>query len=129
MPASLTRLDSRVEAAVGTSIASLHAEEARLSAQGARVLDAHRALTKAETAVAFERVRLLICADRQRRVDDQLLADLSDQLEILEDAAAARDQAEMDLLARVEEMRNRPPATSVPVPAAVHVPLAAALRR
>ncbi|WP_395297311.1 hypothetical protein ACF9IK_30660 [Kitasatospora hibisci] len=118
MPASLTRLDSRVEAALGTSIAALNAEDARLTAQAARVLDAHRALTKAETAVAFERVRLLICADRQRRVDAQLLADLSDQLEILEDAAAARDQAEADLLARIKEAQHRLPATTAPAPAA-----------
>ncbi|GAB7185636.1 hypothetical protein [Kitasatospora sp. NPDC001095] len=115
MPACLTRLDDRVEAAVGTSIAALHAEEARLSAGAARVLDAHRVLVKAETRVAFERVRLVICADRQRRVDDQLLADLSDQLEILEDAAATRDQAEADLLARVKEMKQPLPSTrSVP---------------
>ncbi|MEU9074575.1 hypothetical protein AB0D22_07815 [Kitasatospora sp. NPDC048538] len=117
MPASLTRLDSRVEAALGTSIAAFYAEEARLTAQAARVLDAHRTLTKAETAVAFERVRLLICADRQRRVDAQLLADLSDQLEILEDAAAARDQAEADLLARIKEAQHRPPATTAAAPA------------
>ncbi|MFJ9446761.1 hypothetical protein ACIRRH_33615 [Kitasatospora sp. NPDC101235] len=112
MPACLTRLDDRVEAAVGISIAALHAEEARLEANVARVLDAHRALVKAETHVAFERMRLMICADRQRRVDDHLLADLSDQVEILEDAAATRDQAESDLLARIKELQQpEPPAT------------------
>ncbi|MBV6695542.1 hypothetical protein KV557_00175 [Kitasatospora aureofaciens] len=115
MPASLTRLDSRVEAALGTSIAALHAEEARLSAQAARVLDAHRTLSKAEATVAFERIRLLICADRQRRVDDQLLADLSDQLEVLEDAATERDQAEADLLARIKELQHRPQVATVPI--------------
>ncbi|MFF2746446.1 hypothetical protein ACFVVA_12970 [Kitasatospora sp. NPDC058048] len=118
MPACLTRLDDRVEAAVGTSIAALHAEEVRLEAGVARVLDAHRALVRAETRVAFERVRLVICGDRQRRVDDRLLADLSDQLEILEDAATTRDQAESDLLARIAELRHLPvPATqSAPSP-------------
>ncbi|MEY9848482.1 hypothetical protein ABH940_005585 [Streptacidiphilus sp. BW17] len=112
MSTSLTRLDSRVEAALGVSVAALHAQEARLTAAAARVLDAHRTLTKAETATAFERVRLLICADRQRRVDADLLADLATQLEVLEDAATARDQAEEDLLARIEEMRQRPAAAA-----------------
>lgn len=105
-----------MEAALGTSIAALHAEEARLEAGVARVLDAHRVLVKAETRVAFERVRLVICADRQRRVDDRLLADLSDQLEILEDAATARDQAESDLLARIEELRHLPLPATQPLP-------------
>ncbi|MFJ7278307.1 hypothetical protein [Kitasatospora sp. NPDC098663] len=103
-----------MEAAVGTSIAALNADEARLNAQSARVLDAHRALVTAETRLSFERVRLMICADRQRQVDEQLLADLSDQLEILEDAAAARDQAEADLAARLTEVQQRPPAATSP---------------
>ncbi|MEV0188462.1 hypothetical protein AB0I39_08010 [Kitasatospora purpeofusca] len=107
VPPSLTRLDSRVEAALGAGIAVLHAAPARPDAAEARVLDAHRALTKAETAVAFERVRLLICADRQRRVDDRLLADLGVQLEVLEDAAAARDQAEADLLEHLQALQSR----------------------
>ncbi|GJF32652.1 hypothetical protein KNE206_53520 [Kitasatospora sp. NE20-6] len=125
MSALLTRLDSRVEAAVGASIAVLHAQEARLDAASARILEAHRTLVKAETTLAFERVRLLICADRQRRVDDQLLADLSTQLEVLEDAAASRDQAEADLLARIKEMRHSPaPAAGPTVVSAV-----AAMRR
>ncbi|MGW2545471.1 hypothetical protein ACWC5I_32495 [Kitasatospora sp. NPDC001574] len=117
MPTSLTRLDSRVEAALGHSIAALHAERARLDAAAARVLDAHRTLTRAETTVAFERVRLLICADRQRRVDDQLLDDLSAQLEVLEDAVNARDEAESDLLARIEEHQRATAATPAPTPA------------
>ncbi|MEY9961006.1 hypothetical protein [Streptacidiphilus sp. MAP5-52] len=128
MSASLTRLDSRVEAALGVSIAALHAQEARLTAVAARVLDAHRALTKAETAVAFERVRLLICADRQRRVDADLLADLTTQLEVLEDAATARDQAEADLLARIEEMRGRPAASATAEPSAAAARTTACVR-
>ncbi|MFC9331294.1 hypothetical protein [Kitasatospora sp. NPDC057015] len=117
MSTSLTRLDSRVEAALGHSIAALHAEQARLDAAASRVLDAHRTLTKAETTVAFERVRLLICADRQRRVDDQLLDDISAQLEVLEDAVNARDEAESDLLARIEEHKHA--ATALAGPARV----------
>ncbi|MFB7672707.1 hypothetical protein ACFC26_14980 [Kitasatospora purpeofusca] len=103
MPTSLTRLDSRVEAATGVSIAALHAAEVGADEATIRIRDAYRALVRAETRAAFERVRLLICADRQRRVDDQLLEDLSTQLEVLEDAAAARDEAERDLLALTRE--------------------------
>ncbi|MFF2041835.1 hypothetical protein ACFVVX_15510 [Kitasatospora sp. NPDC058170] len=116
VPPSLTRLDSRVEAALGASIAELHADPAHPGAAEARVLDAHRTLTKAETTVAFERMRLLICADRQRRVDDRLLADLGVQLEVLEDAAAARDQAEADLLEHLQTLQrcNAPRSPAAP---------------
>ncbi|MFD0259074.1 hypothetical protein ACFVH7_12475 [Kitasatospora indigofera] len=117
--ATLTRLDSRVEAAVGTSIAALHAASAGADAATARVLEAHRALAAAETRTAFERIRLLICADRQRRVDDQLLDDISTQLEVLEDAAAARDEAEADLRARIEEYQRPPAALAATRPAVV----------
>ncbi|MFF2955686.1 hypothetical protein ACFVVU_30610 [Kitasatospora sp. NPDC057965] len=127
MPSSLTRLDAQVEAVLGASIATLHAQD-DLAPDAARIVDAHRALTRAETTVAFERVRLLICADRQRRVDDGLLTDLDTQLETLEDAAAARDQAETDLLARLREMRHRP-ARCAPAPADAAAAEASAGRR
>lgn len=91
----------------------LHAEQARTDA-AARVLNAHRTLTRAETTVAFERMRLTICADRQRRVDAQLLADLSTQLEVLKNATAARDRAEADLL---EHLQHRDGAEAVTAPA------------
>ncbi|MGW2540717.1 hypothetical protein ACWC5I_07555 [Kitasatospora sp. NPDC001574] len=113
----LTRLDSRVEAALGASIAVLRTEPARLDAASARVLDAHHVLTRAEITAAFERVRLTICADRQRRVDGPLLADLSTQLEALENAAAARDRAEADLLERLQALQHRNDAGAVTVAA------------
>ncbi|MFJ4676865.1 hypothetical protein [Kitasatospora sp. NPDC088783] len=109
MSAPLTRFDARVEAATSLSIAALHAAQDGLDDAAARLRDAHRRLAQAETQTAFELVRLRLATDRQRRVDDRLLDDISTQLEVLEDIATARDEAEqdlLDLLARTEQQHS-----------------------
>ncbi|MEU8924212.1 hypothetical protein AB0D10_25260 [Kitasatospora sp. NPDC048545] len=103
MPHSLTRQDARLEAALGRSVTSLIATEARADAATARLLDAHRVLTEAETAVAFQRVRLVNVATAKRRVDDAVLDQLDAHLEELEVAAERRDQLEADLVRLIEE--------------------------
>ncbi|QKW20634.1 hypothetical protein HUT16_17540 [Kitasatospora sp. NA04385] len=108
LSAPLTRFDARVEAATSLSIAALHAQDG-LDDADARLRDAHRRLAQAETQTAFELVRLRLATDRQRRVDDQLLDDIATQLEVLEDIATARDEAEqdlLDLLARAEQQHS-----------------------
>ncbi|MET8623737.1 hypothetical protein ABZW30_08270 [Kitasatospora sp. NPDC004669] len=97
MSIALTRLDSRLEAALGDSISGLYASEARADAATARLIRAHRDLVAAETTVAFQRVRLINAADRKRRVDDAVLDELDAQLERLEEAAEQRDELEAEL--------------------------------
>ncbi|MFB7906908.1 hypothetical protein ACFVZ3_11650 [Kitasatospora purpeofusca] len=125
---TLTRQDARLEAALGQSITALIANQARADAKTARVLDTHRALVAAETAVSFQRVRLVNVATAQRRVDDAVLDELDAQFEKLEEAAEERDALEADLVqllqAREEEVKRKAveaaPATGpAPVPATV----------
>ncbi|MFD7645107.1 hypothetical protein ACFV4P_31145 [Kitasatospora sp. NPDC059795] len=119
LSAPLTRFDSQVEAATSLSIAALHAAQDGIGDTAARLRDAHRRLAQAETQTAFELVRLRLATDRQRRVDDRLLDDISTQLEVLEDIATARDEAErdlMDLLARADQQSTAATAAAaVPV--------------
>lgn len=97
MATAMTRLDGRMEAALGDDVAALYAAEARADTATARTLQAHRALAKAETQLRFQRVRLLLIADRQQRVDDALLDALDAQLELLENLADVRDERESEL--------------------------------
>ncbi|MEV7122867.1 hypothetical protein [Kitasatospora griseola] len=119
LSAPLTRFDSQAEAATGLGIAALHAAQDGIGDTAARLRDAHRRLAQAETQTAFELVRLRLATDRQRRVDDRLLDDISTQLEVLEDIATARDEAEqdlMDLLARADQQSTAATAAAaVPV--------------
>ncbi|MEY9961782.1 hypothetical protein [Streptacidiphilus sp. MAP5-52] len=136
MATALTRLDSRLEAAFGDTIPALYAAEARADAATARTLKAHRDLVKAESDVAFQRVRLLIVADRQQRVDDAHLDAIDEQLERLEDAADLRDEREGELaqLLQVREavaqaMRTRTDAAPDPLTAAARAAVQEVLRR
>jgi len=108
---TLTRQDARLEAALGQSITALTAAQARVDAETTRVLDTHRALVAAETAVSFHRVRLVNVATARRRVDDAVLDELDAQLEKLEEAAEERDVLEADLVrllqAREEETKRK----------------------
>ncbi|MEY9949550.1 hypothetical protein [Kitasatospora sp. GAS1066B] len=106
MPITLTRLDARLEAALGESVSALYAAEARADAATARLLQAHRSLVAAETTTAFQRVRLINALDRKRRVDDALLDEADAQMERLEEAAEQRDVLEADL-AELIEARER----------------------
>ncbi|MEU4113246.1 hypothetical protein AB0F71_01930 [Kitasatospora sp. NPDC028055] len=133
---TLTRQDTRLEAALGQSITALTAAQARADAQTARVLDTHRALVAAETAVSFQRVRLVNIATAQRRVDDAVLDELDAQLEKLEEAAEERDVLEADLVrllqAREEEVKRKAAevaSTASPAPVPVTVSPASARRR
>ncbi|MFD7730468.1 hypothetical protein ACFV6F_08795 [Kitasatospora phosalacinea] len=122
MSASLTRFDSRVEAATSLGIAALHAAQDAIGDTAARIRDAHQRLALAETRTAFELLRLRMVADRQRRVDDRLLDDISTQLEVLEDIATARDEAEqdlLDLLAEAEQQSSTAAASALAVPVVV----------
>ncbi|MFB7474239.1 hypothetical protein [Kitasatospora sp. NPDC056184] len=133
---TLTRQDARLEAALGQSITALIANEARADAQTARVLATHRALVAAETAVSFQRVRLINVAAAHRRVDDAVLDELDAQLETLEEAAEERDVLEADLVrllqAREDEAKRKAaeaaPATG-PAPLPVTTVPASARRR
>ncbi|MGW2397078.1 hypothetical protein ACWCYY_11040 [Kitasatospora sp. NPDC001664] len=133
---TLTRQDARLEAALGQSITALTAAQARVDAETTRVLDTHRALVAAETAVSFHRVRLVNVATARRRVDDAVLDELDAQLEKLEEAAEERDVLEADLVrllqAREEAAKRKaaeaPPATG-PSPMLVVAVPASAQRR
>ncbi|MFE6053093.1 hypothetical protein ACFQ6N_20225 [Kitasatospora sp. NPDC056446] len=133
---TLTRQDARLEAALGQSITALTAAQARVDAETARVLDTHRALVAAETAVSFQRVRLVNVATAQRRVDDAVLDELDAQLERLEEVAEERDVLEADLVrllqAREEAAKRKAagalPATG-PTPVLVRAVPASAQRR
>ncbi|MEU3568768.1 hypothetical protein AB0E96_10145 [Kitasatospora sp. NPDC036755] len=133
---TLTRQDARLEAALGQSITALTAAQARVDAETTRVLDTHRALVAAETAVSFQRVRLINVAAAQRRVDDTVLDELDAQLEKLEEAAEERDVLEADLVrllqAREEAAKRKtteaPPASG-PAPMPVATVPAQARRR
>ncbi|MGK4581652.1 hypothetical protein [Kitasatospora sp. HPMI-4] len=100
---TLTRQDARLEAALGQSLTSLVATEARADAATSRVIETHRALVAAETAVSFQRVRLINIAAAKRRVDDGVLDELDAQLEKLEVAAEERDALEADLVRLLQE--------------------------
>ncbi|GAA2092111.1 hypothetical protein GCM10009759_17470 [Kitasatospora saccharophila] len=120
LSAPLTRFDARVEAATSLSIAVLHAQDG-LDNAAARLRDAHRRLAQAETQSAFELVRLRLVTDRQRRVDDRLLDAIATQLEVLEDIATARDEAEqdlLDLLAEAEQQHSTATAAATAAPVA-----------
>ncbi|GLW58169.1 hypothetical protein [Kitasatospora phosalacinea] len=118
MSASLTRYDSRVEAATSLSIAALHAAQDAIGDTAVRLRDAHQRLALAETRTAFELLRLRMVCDRQRRVDDQLLDDIATQLEVLEDITTARDEAEQDLLDLLAEAERQRSTAAVAVAAA-----------
>ncbi|GAA2972742.1 hypothetical protein GCM10010519_04780 [Streptomyces lactacystinicus] len=133
---TLTRQDARLEAAFGQSITALITNQARADAKTARVLDTHRALVAAETAVSFQRVRLVNVATAQRRVDDAVLDELDAQFEKLEEAAEERDVLEADLVrllqAREEEVKRKAAEaapTTGPAPVPVTVSPASARRR
>ncbi|WP_030458910.1 hypothetical protein [Kitasatospora sp. NRRL B-11411] len=133
---TLTRQDARLEAALGQSITALIANQARADAKTARVLDTHRALVAAETAVSFQRVRLVNVATAQRRVDDAVLDELDAQFEKLEEAAEERDALEADLVrllqAREEEVKRKAAEATLatgPAPVPVTVSPASARRR
>ncbi|MEU9041434.1 MULTISPECIES: hypothetical protein [unclassified Kitasatospora] len=123
---TLTRQDARLEAALGQSITSLVANEARADTSTCRVIETHRALVAAETAVSFQRVRLINIAAAKRVVDDGVLDALDAQLERLEVAAEERDVLEADLvrlLQEREEEAKRQADQAASAPAAAPVPV------
>ncbi|MFE2108010.1 hypothetical protein ACFXAF_19400 [Kitasatospora sp. NPDC059463] len=123
---TLTRQDARLEAALGQSLTSLVANEARADAATCRAIEAHRALVAAETALSFQRVRLINIAAAKRRVDDNVLDELDAQLERLEVAAEERDALEADLvqlLQEREEEAKRQAGQGAAAPAAAPVPV------
>ncbi|MGV9266642.1 hypothetical protein ACWDRR_18520 [Kitasatospora sp. NPDC003701] len=125
---TLTRQDARLEAALGQSLTALTATQARVDAETARVLDTHRALVAAETAVSFQRVRLINVAAAQRRVDDAVLDELDAQLEKLEETAEERDVLEADLVRLLqarEELAKRKAAEGVPATGPAPAPVLA----
>ncbi|MEV5878042.1 hypothetical protein AB0L75_28215 [Streptomyces sp. NPDC052101] len=89
----LTALDHRIEAAVGRSIEQLwrYRDGGLLDAPHAALVDAHRALVRAETAVTFHRVLLARLASGQFPVDGLLLERIDRTVGQLEEAADERD--------------------------------------
>ncbi|MFF3372069.1 hypothetical protein ACFYXF_03825 [Streptomyces sp. NPDC002680] len=94
-----TVFDHRIEAAVGQSVDRLwqHRDRGLLDEPHARLVDAHRALVKAEQAVTFYRVQLQRLASGQYAVDQALLTRIKRTLATLQEATVTRDEREQQV--------------------------------
>ncbi|AJC55043.1 hypothetical protein GZL_02452 [Streptomyces sp. 769] len=104
MTKALTALDHRIEAAVGHDIDQLweHRDRELLDEPGSRLVDAHRALVKAETSVTFFRGLLNRLSSGEFPVDKALFERIDRTVGQLEDAAADRDLCQSQVVAALE---------------------------
>ncbi len=101
---ALTRLDHRIEAAVGHSIDRLwqHRDRDLLDEQHVHLVDAHRALVQAESNVTFYRSQLNSLSSGDYPVDNALLDRIDRTVALLADAARTRDQRQAEAVAALE---------------------------
>ncbi|PJN30983.1 hypothetical protein CG747_45260 [Streptomyces sp. CB02959] len=112
---TLTVLDHRIEAAVGRTIDQLwqHRDRGLLDGPYGALVDAHRDLVKAETAVTFYRVLLARLVSGEFPVDLALLARIDRTVDQLAGAVGERDAQKAMVQAALEPIETvappRPP--------------------
>ncbi|MDF3292430.1 hypothetical protein [Streptomyces silvisoli] len=108
---TLTALDHRIETAVGQTIEQLwqHRDRGLLDAARSALVDAHRDLVKAETAVTFYRVLLARLASGEFPVDQALLARIDRTMDQLAEAVGERDAQQAMVQATLEPIETAAP--------------------
>ncbi|WP_211265554.1 hypothetical protein [Actinacidiphila oryziradicis] len=120
---TLTSLDLRIEEATGLSTDVLwpHRDQHLLDEPTARLVDAHRKLANAETAVTFYRTLLQRLSSGEYEVDDALFDRIDRTVDQLREAAGKRHAREGAVLAVLEPLeeavRMRDPARAPDLPA------------
>ncbi|MEU4347064.1 hypothetical protein [Streptomyces sp. NPDC023838] len=104
----LTRLDRRIEAAVGHSVDRLwqHRDRGLLDESHTHLVDAHRALVQAETTVAFYRSQLNSLSSGQYPVDGALFDRIERTVGLLQDAARNRDERQTQAIAALQPVET-----------------------
>ncbi|MFD7320614.1 hypothetical protein ACFV9D_05905 [Streptomyces sp. NPDC059875] len=120
---AVTQLDHRVEAAAGHNLDTLwaHRDRGVLDERHARLVDRHRELVKAETAVTFYRTLLHRLSSGEFHVDPALFRRIDRTVYQLKGATATRDAAEGAVIAALEPIEttsSAPPVVREPIPAA-----------
>ncbi|MFE5934237.1 hypothetical protein ACFQ69_02565 [Streptomyces sp. NPDC056470] len=128
---AVSSLDLRIEAATGHDVDTLwaHRERGILDERHTALVDRHRALVKAETAVSFHRTLLHRLSSGEFPVDAALLQRIDRTVGQLEEAADERAVAARLVLADLEpiesSVRTAQPAAGEPMPAADYAALLA----
>ncbi|MEV5483502.1 MULTISPECIES: hypothetical protein [Streptomyces] len=121
---AVSQLDHRIESSTGHDVDALRAHRDRgvLDEPHACLVDRHRELAQAETAVTFYRTLLHRLTSGEFQVDGALFERIKRAVEQLENAADERDAAAPQVIAALEPIesaaRTSPAANREPIPAA-----------
>ncbi|MFJ8676309.1 hypothetical protein [Streptomyces sp. NPDC093589] len=105
---ALTNLDHRIEAAVGRTVDVLWTQYDRklLDAPHGRLVEAHRGLAQASTAVTFHRVLLQRLASGEFPLDEALMARVDRTVVQLKESIATRDERHRHVLDALEPIET-----------------------